>query len=276
MGISFAVRAGEAWYLPLGHRYLGAPEQLDRQMVLERLRPLLEDPGVPKVGQNLKYDALVLRRAGIALAGIVCDTMIVSYLTNPAAKSHGMDSLAAEHLGYKTITFSEVAGSGKNQVGFSEVEVEKAIVYAAEDADITLRLAEKLEPLLKETGQEKLFREVEMPLMEVLADMEWTGVRIDPGFLRNLSGQMEKNSRPWRGKSTSWPEGPSTSAPPSSSARSSSNGSSSPGGEKPRPAGRPTSRCSPPWPRNMPSPLKSSNTAPWPNSRGPTPTPCPG
>ena len=192
VGISFAVRAGEAWYLPLGHRYLGAPEQLDRQMVLERLRPLLEDPGAAKVGQNLKYDALVLRRAGIELAGIVCDTMILSYLTNPAAKSHGMDTLAAEHLGYKTITFSEVAGSGKNQVGFSEVEVEKAIVYAAEDADITLRLAEKLEPLLKEAKQEKLFREVEMPLMEVLADMEWTGVRIDPDFLRVLSGQMEK------------------------------------------------------------------------------------
>ncbi|MEJ2699585.1 MAG: 5'-3' exonuclease H3TH domain-containing protein, partial [Desulfuromonadales bacterium] len=148
VGISFAVRAGEAWYLPLGHRYLGAPEQLDREMVLKRLRPLLEDPHVPKVGQNLKYDALVLRRAGIELAGIVCDTMIVSYLTNPAAKSHGMDSLAAEHLGYKTITYSEVAGSGKNQVVFSEVEVEKAVVYAAEDADITLRLAEKLEPLL--------------------------------------------------------------------------------------------------------------------------------
>ncbi len=191
VGLSFAVTPGEAWYIPLDHRYLGAPEQLDRRMVLERLRPILESPEIPKIAQNAKYDLLVMRRAGIAVAGLSVDTMIASYLAQPAAKSHGMDNLAAELLGYKTISYSEVTGTGKKQIGFSEVEVEKAVVYAAEDADITLRLAQKLEPMVAEAGQEKLFREVEMPLVEILTDMEWTGVRIDPVFLGALSREME-------------------------------------------------------------------------------------
>ncbi len=191
VGLSFAVTPGEAWYIPLDHRYLGAPEQLDRRMVLERLRPILESPEIPKIAQNAKYDLLVMRRAGIAVAGLSVDTMIASYLAQPAAKSHGMDNLAAELLGYKTISYSEVTGKGKKQIGFSEVEVEKAVVYAAEDADITLRLAQKLEPMVAEAGQEKLFREVEMPLVEILTDMEWTGVRIDPVFLGALSREME-------------------------------------------------------------------------------------
>jgi DNA polymerase I len=190
VGLSFAVRPGEAWYIPVGHYYLGVPEQLDKQLVLERLRPLFEDPQKPKIGQNAKYDALVLRRAGITVQGIAVDTMLASYLANPAASSHGMDALAAELLGYKTISYKEMTGSGKNQIGFAEVEVEKAVVYAAEDADITLRLAQKLEPQLKEAGQEKLFHEVEMPLLDILTDMEWSGVRIDAEFLGNLSQEM--------------------------------------------------------------------------------------
>ncbi len=190
VGVSFAVRPGEAWYIPVGHYYLGVPEQLDRTMVLERLRPLFEDPQKPKIGQNAKYDALVLRRAGITVAGIAVDTMLASYLANPAASSHGMDALAAELLGYKTISYKEMTGSGKNQIGFAEVEVEKAIVYAAEDADITLRLAQKLEPQLKAADQEKLFHDVEMPLMDILTDMEWSGVRIDAEFLGALSQEM--------------------------------------------------------------------------------------
>ncbi len=191
VGISFAVEPGEAWYIPLGHRYLGVPEQLDPQAVLERLRPLLESPEVPKIGQNIKYDALVLRRAGLEVRGMDFDTMIASYLANPGAKSHGMDNLASELLGYKTISYAEMTGTGKKQIGFAEVAVEKAVVYAAEDADVTLRLAEKLEPMLKEADQERLFREVEMPLVAVLADMEWDGIRIDAGFLGQLSGEME-------------------------------------------------------------------------------------
>jgi DNA polymerase-1 len=192
VGLSFAVRPGEAWYLPVGHRYLGVPAQLDRKLVLEKLRPLLAGEKPEKIAQNAKYDLLVLRRAGVEVKGLVCDTMLASYLGNPAAKSHGLDNLAADLLGYRTISFSEVAGKGKTQVGFEEVEVEKATVYAAEDADITLRLALKLEPLLAETGQRKLFDEVELPLVAVLADMEWTGVRIDGDFLRGLSRSMEK------------------------------------------------------------------------------------
>jgi DNA polymerase-1 len=191
VGLSFAVRPGEGWYLPLGHHYLGVPDQLDRNLVLARLRPLLADAGKPKIAQNGKFDLLVLRRAGMAVEGLAFDTMIASYLANPAAKSHGMDALAADLLGYKTITYGEMTGTGKKQIGFAEVEVEKAVVYAAEDADITLRLAEKLTPMLKETGQEQLFAEVEMPLVEVLADMEWSGVRIDPAFLGELSKELE-------------------------------------------------------------------------------------
>jgi len=191
VGLSFAVTPGEAWYLPVGHHYLGMPDQLDRKKVVNRLRPLLEDPEKAKIGQNVKYDALVLRRAGIDVRGVTCDTMIASYLANPAAKSHGMDALAADLLDYRTIPYSDVAGTGKKQILFSEVEIEKATVYAAEDADITLRLAEKLEPMLRSEEQEKLFHEVEMPLMDILTDMEWTGVRIDAGFLGQLSGEME-------------------------------------------------------------------------------------
>jgi DNA polymerase I len=191
VGFSFAVASGEAFYLPLGHRYLGVPKQMERQRVLQRLRPILENPGIPKVGQNIKYDALVLRRAGIRLAGIAFDTMVASYLANPAGKSHSLDNLAADLLGYKTITYGEIAGTGKKQIGFDEVELEKATVYAAEDADITLRLAEKLEPRLKETDQEKLFREVEMPLVAVLTEMEWQGVRIDSALLQSFSREMD-------------------------------------------------------------------------------------
>ncbi len=190
VGLSFAVRPHEAWYVPLAHRYLGVPQQLDRQTVLERLRPLLEDPAVPKCGQNLKYDVLVLRRAGIRLAGLGFDTMIASYLAQPAAKSHSLDTMAAELLGHQMITYGELTGSGKKQIGFEEVECDRAAIYSAEDADITLRLMEKLAPRLAETGQDKLFREVEMALLPVLIDMEWAGVRIDPVFLRQLSGEL--------------------------------------------------------------------------------------
>ncbi|HKL48328.1 MAG TPA: DNA polymerase I, partial [Desulfuromonadales bacterium] len=120
------------------------------------------------------------------------DTMIASYLANPAGKSHSLDNLASELLGYRTIPFSEVAGSGKKQIGFDEVEIEKALVYAAEDADITLQLANRLRPRLEESGQGQLFNDVEMPLLDVLCDMEWHGVRIDCDFLSNLSGEMQQ------------------------------------------------------------------------------------
>jgi DNA polymerase-1 len=190
VGLSFSVRPQEAFYLPLAHRYEGVPRQLDREAVLRRLRPVLEDPKRPKVGQNLKYDALVLRRAGIRLAGVSFDTMVASYLARPAAKSHSLDALATGLLGHKTITYDEVTGTGRDRIGFEEVELEEATVYAAEDADITLRAADKLEPLLIESGQETLYREVEVPLVATLADMEWEGVRVNPDLLRSLSAEM--------------------------------------------------------------------------------------
>ena len=190
VGLSFAVRANHGWYVPVGHRYLGVPDQLERSLVLERLRPLLEDAACPKVGQNIKYDALVLRNAGVELAGVEIDTMVLSYILYPEAKSHGLDALAQEHLNHRMIPYSEMTGTGKKQICFSEVEVERATVYAAEDADITLQLAEKLLAELPEGAPHKLFYEVEMPLVEVLTRMEWCGIRIDAEFLGKLSGEM--------------------------------------------------------------------------------------
>ena len=190
VGLSFAVKAHHAWYLPVGHRYLGVPDQLPLDLVLSKLKPLFEDPELGKIGQNIKYDALVLRNAGIELAGIKVDTMVLSYVIYPEAKSHGLDALALEHVNHRMIPYSEVAGSGKNQICFSEVEVEKAVQYAAEDADITWQLAQKLLAELPEGELTDLFYQVEMPLVDVLIRMEWNGIRIDAGFLDGLSGQM--------------------------------------------------------------------------------------
>ena len=190
VGLSFAVQADAGWYVPVGHRYLGVPEQLPLPLVVAKLKPLLEDPQVYKIGQNIKYDALVLRRAGIELAGICSDTMILSYLIHPEAKSHGLDALALAHLNHRTVSYAEVAGSGKKQICFSEVEVEKATRYAAEDADMTWRLADKLLPELQDEARRKLFAEVEMPLVDVLTRMEWTGIRVDADFLGMLSAEM--------------------------------------------------------------------------------------
>jgi len=190
VGLSFAIRPDHGWYLPVGHRYLGVPQQLSQELVLEKLRPLLENPAYKKVGQNIKYDALVLRRAGIALAGVDTDTMVLSYVTHPEAKSHGLDALALDHLNHRMIPYSEVAGKGKKQICFSAVEVEKAVRYAAEDADITWQLAEKISPQLAVGKETELFREVEMPLVDVLTRIEWCGIRIDTGFLGELSRQL--------------------------------------------------------------------------------------
>jgi len=192
VGLSFSLTAGSGWYLPVGHYYLGMPEQLPLALVLEKLTPLLEDETIAKIGQNIKYDALVLRNAGVTLAGISDDTMVLSYLTHPEAKSHGLDALASDHLNHRMIPYKELTGSGQKQIGFAEVEVEKAAVYAAEDADITWQLADKLLAELPESGAEQLYREVEMPLVEVLTRVEWQGVRVDAEFLAGLSKEMAK------------------------------------------------------------------------------------
>lgn len=192
VGLSFAVAPGEAAYLPLAHDYLGAPEQLDREQTLAKLKPLLEDPTRLKVGQHLKFDRNVLRNHGIHLQGIAFDTMLESYVLNSTASRHNMDDLAKKYLNYTTQTFEDVAGKGVKQLTFNQVELEKAAFYAAEDADITLRLHQTLWPQVeKEPALKTLLLEMELPLAEVLSDMERTGALIDPFLLQNQSQQIE-------------------------------------------------------------------------------------
>jgi len=193
VGISFAVQPGEAAYVPIGHDYEDAPAQLDRDEVLAALRPLLEDPDRKKVGQNLKYDLTVLARAGIDLQGIAWDTMLESYVLDSVANRHDMDTLSLKYLGHRMISFEEVAGKGKNQLSFNQVPVEQATGYAAEDADITLRLHQQLWPRLEQEERlRELFEKLEMPLVPVLAAMERNGVRIDGDMLARHSGQLAK------------------------------------------------------------------------------------
>ena len=200
VGVSFAVEPGRAAYVPVAHRYAGAPEQLDRAGVLERLRPLLEDAARPKVGQNLKYDLNVLARHGVALRGIRHDTMLQSYCLDAVATRHDMDSLARRYLGVETTPFKAVAGSGRNQLTFDQVALEQATPYAAEDADVTLRLHRALWPRLQEIdGPRRVYEEIEMPLVPVLARMERTGVMIDADTLaaqsRDISAQLQEIER---------------------------------------------------------------------------------
>jgi DNA polymerase I len=195
VGISFAAVPCEAYYLPLGHICPGAgvPEQINRDYALARLKPIMENSSVKKIGQNIKYDLLVLSHYGIDVKGIDFDTMIASYLLNPGKPSHGMDALALEYLNYKTITYAEVTGTGKKQICFDAVDIQTATRYSGEDADITLRLKQKLAPLLHEQNLETLFLDMEMPLMEVLADMERAGVKINAAFLGNMSVKLGRD-----------------------------------------------------------------------------------
>ena len=188
VGVSFCVAPGEAAYVPLAHEYPGAPAQLGRTEALEALRPILEDPARPKVGHHLKYDAHVLANHGIRLDGMRYDTMLESYVWNSVATQHNMDSAARHYLGLRTLTYEEVAGKGAKQIAFGEVPVEKAAEYAAEDADVTLRLHHALWP--KITGLpalERLYTTIEQPLVPVLQRMERHGVRVDPERLRAQS-----------------------------------------------------------------------------------------
>jgi DNA polymerase I len=190
VGMSFAVNAGEAVYLPLAHDYAGAPQQLNFAATLEKVRPLLESAEIKKVGQNLKYDQHVLANHGIALRGIEHDTLLQSYVLE-SHRSHGMDDLAMRHLGVKTITYEEVAGKGAKQVSFSQVAVDVASEYAAEDADITLQLHETLYPQI--AADEKLqyiYREIEMPVSGILFTIERNGVLIDSKMLGQQSHEL--------------------------------------------------------------------------------------
>ncbi len=192
VGVSFAVNPCEAAYVPLAHDYPGAPDQLNREQVLERLRPLLEDPARPKLGQHLKYDSHVLTNHDITLRGIQHDTLLESYVLDSTAR-HDMDSLAERHLKLRTIHFEDVAGKGAKQLTFNQVALEQAGPYAAEDADVTLRLHRCLWPRLeRESELKRLYEELEIPLIGVLARMERIGVRVDAAALRRHSGELAK------------------------------------------------------------------------------------
>ncbi|MFA5938978.1 MAG: DNA polymerase I [Sinimarinibacterium sp.] len=191
VGLAFAVESGRAWYVPVGHDYLGAPAQLDLRSVLERLRPILEAPDKPKLGQHLKYDVNVLAQHGIRVAGIAHDTMLQSYVLDAAGNRHDMDTLAQKYLNHTTIKFEDVAGKGKNQITFNQVAIDRATEYSAEDADITLRLHHALYPrVCAEAALKKVYETIEMPLVPVLARMEQTGVKVDVVLLRQISAEL--------------------------------------------------------------------------------------
>ena len=191
VGIALSVDAGEGAYIPLSHRYPGAPDQLPRQAVLDRLKPWLEDPERKKVGHHLKYDSHILRNHGIRLAGIEHDTMLESYVLNSTATRHDMDSVAAKYLSIRTTKYEDVAGKGAKQLGFDEVDVEVAGQYAAEDADVTLRLHRELWPRLEAVAPLKsIYCDLERPLLAVLQRMEHTGVMVDAGMLGRQSQEL--------------------------------------------------------------------------------------
>ncbi|MEP5567859.1 MAG: DNA polymerase I [Halioglobus sp.] len=191
VGVSFAIEAGKAAYVPLAHDYLGAPEQLDRDAVLAQMKPLLENPAHAKVGQNLKYDASVLANHGISLKGIDYDTMLESYVLDSTATRHDMDSLALKYLGQNTIHFEDIAGKGAKQLKFNQIKVEEAGPYAAEDADITLRLHQTLWPKLEEQASLlPVFRDIELPLVPVLSKIERQGALLSCEMLHQQSTEL--------------------------------------------------------------------------------------
>ncbi len=191
VGLSFAVTPGEAAYLPLAHDYEGAPAQLDRDETLTKLKPLLENDSVKKIGQNLKYDRNVLLNHGIDLRGITEDTMLQSYICDASSNRHDLDTLAQKYLDIKTTHFEDIAGKGVKQLGFNQIEIEPAADYAAEDADIALQLHSQLHKVVSaEPALDKVYREIEMPLLTVLSTIERTGVMIDSELLLKQSDEI--------------------------------------------------------------------------------------
>ncbi len=192
VGISLAVAPGDAAYIPLMHDYPDAPAQLDKTWVLDQLKPLFIDPRIKKVAQNLKYDMAILANEGITLQGVDFDTMLESYVLDSVATRHDMDSLALKYLGWRTISYSDVAGTGSKQIPFNHVTVEKALAYAAEDADVTLQLHLTLWPRLsKEPTMQRVYTDIEMPLVPVLSRMERGGVLIDPQLLTEQGKSLQ-------------------------------------------------------------------------------------
>jgi len=187
VGWGFSAKPHEAYYVPVGHTYPGVPEQLSQQVVLERLKPLLEESEKEKYGQNVKYDYIVLRRHGVKLAGISCDTMVASYLLNPTKREYNLSALAQQYLDHRMTAYGQVSEKGQ---AFQTVDLQQAMAYSCENADVTYRLAQDLQEKLKEEDLEELFVQIEIPLVEVLAEMERWGVKIDCDLLRDLSAEL--------------------------------------------------------------------------------------
>lgn len=193
VGLCFAVKPGEAAYLPVGHDYLDAPEQLDCSTILAAMKPVLEDSSISKIGQNLKFDCGVLKRYDIKLAGIAFDTMLESYVLDSVAGSHDMASLAKRFLQHSSVIFEEIAGKGRNQLTFNQIDLKQAALYASEAADVILRLHKTLWPRIEqELELKKVFQEIEMPLVPILARIERTGVLIDENILAAYSVELTK------------------------------------------------------------------------------------
>jgi len=191
VGISFAIESGIAAYLPLIHNYPGAPEQIDQTWALDQLKPILENPEIGKIGQNIKYDQSIFKNVGIDLQGVEFDTMLESYVSNSVGNRHDMNSLSKKFLDHECISFETIAGKGKKQLTFDQIDLEIAATYAAEDADVTLQLHHELWPRLQEQeGPKSIFKDIEIPLIEVLSSIEYRGVLIDAEFLRKKSHEF--------------------------------------------------------------------------------------
>ncbi len=188
LGISVSLKQKEGFYIPLGHEEGG---NVDIELTLEKIKPILQDPKIEKLGQNVKYDITVLKRYGIDSVGFTFDTMIAAYLIDPSSRQHSLDSLSMRYLGYKMTPISDLIGTGKKQISFAKVPVDTARDYSSEDADITLRLKSVLSNELREKGLEELFFKIEMPLVDVLVDMEMSGVSVDIDFLKEMSEELK-------------------------------------------------------------------------------------
>jgi len=190
VGMSFALKAGQAFYLPLGHDYAGAPVQIPKITAYDILKEMLADPGIRKIGQNIKYDYIVLKREGLELRGIDLDTMVLSYLLEPNWGKHNLEKLALAYLQTQATSYGEVAGKGKNAVTMNAVPLEKVVPYACQDADFALELSERLWPKIADQKLDRLYRELEQPLIELLAEMEIWGVKVDRPALEELSAEL--------------------------------------------------------------------------------------
>jgi len=200
VGMSFSIEPGNAFYLPLRHDYSNAPEQIPKDRAFNLLEEVLTNPAIKKIGQNIKYDYIVLKREGITLKGIDLDTMVLSYLLEPNWGKHNLSKLALSYLQVSTIPYYEIVGKGKNEKTMNAVDINEVAPYACQDADIALQLSFLLWPKVQEKKADALYRNIELPLIEVLADMEMWGIMIDPGALKNLSDDLREELKHLEGK----------------------------------------------------------------------------